>query len=124
MQKILFIEDETKFQQSFLEFFKEGEFEVISAYDGVSGLKLAEENLPDLIVLDLISPKKDGFQVLVELKKNPRLAKIPFVVLTNLEGSEDISRAASLGAVSYLVKANYSLPEVAKEVRKYLVPRV
>ncbi len=120
--KILFIEDEAKFQQSFLEFFKGENFEVISAYDGVSGLHLAEENLPILIVLDLILPKKDGFQVLAELKKNPRLSKIPVIILTNLEGSEDIERAMELGADLYLVKANYSLAEVAKEIRKYIHP--
>jgi len=119
--KVLFIEDEVKFQKTFAEFFSKEDLEVVSAYDGISGLRLAEEHLPDIIVLDLILPKKDGFQVLAEIKKNPLLQAIPVIILTNLEGVEDIEKAVSLGASSYLVKANYSMSEILNEIRKALI---
>ncbi|MBU2109527.1 response regulator [Patescibacteria group bacterium] len=121
MQKILAIEDETRLQKMLEEIFKQGGFELFSANDGVSGLKLAEEKMPDIILLDLILPKKNGFDVLKELKANPRLAKIPVVVLTNLEGAQDIEKALSLGAYTYLVKANYSLDDILKKVKEVLV---
>jgi len=121
MQKILAIEDETRLQKMLEEIFKQGGFELFSANDGVSGLKLAEEKMPDIILLDLILPKKNGFDVLKELKANPRLAKIPVVVLTNLEGARDIEKALSLGAYTYLVKANYSLDDILKKVKEVLV---
>src|SRR3989338_8591538 len=119
--KVLFIEDEVKFQKTFAEFFSKEDLEVVSAYDGISGLRLAEEHLPDIIVLDLILPKKDGFQVLAEIKKNPLLQAIPVIILTNLEGVEDIEKAVSLGASSYLVRANYSMSEILNEIRKALI---
>lgn len=121
MQKILAIEDETRLQKMFEEIFKQEGFELFSANDGVSGLKLAEEKMPDIILLDLILPKKNGFEVLKELKDNPRLAKIPVIVLTNLEGARDIEKALSLGAHTYLVKANYSLDDILKKVKEVLV---
>lgn len=121
MQKILAIEDETRLQKMLEEIFKQEGFELFSSNDGVSGLKLAEEKMPDIILLDLILPKKNGFDVLKELKANPRLAKIPVIVLTNLEGAQDIEKALSLGAYTYLVKANYSLDDILKKVKEVLV---
>lgn len=120
MKKILFIEDEVKYQDSFIQFFRAKGLEVVSAYDGLSALKLAEENVPDLIVLDLVLPRRDGFAVLKELKANPRLATVPVIVLTNLEGAGDIERAIALGAALYLVKANTSLPEVFSRIEATL----
>ncbi len=120
MAKILFIEDEVKFQKSFMEFFSREGLEVIPAYDGVSGLKMAEENMPDLIILDLVLPKKDGFEVLKEIKTNALLQKIPIIVLTNLEGAEDIERVMKYKVQDYLVKANYSLQEILGVVKKYV----
>ena len=85
-KKVLFIEDEMKLQKTLEKVFIGEGIELISAHDGASGLNLAEEKKPDLILLDLILPKKDGFEVLLELKENPRVSNIPVIVLTNLEG--------------------------------------
>lgn len=117
-KKILFIEDEPRLQQTLLEIFKKEGFEIFSTNNGEAGLSLAEEKIPDLIITDLILPKKNGFDVLKELKSNPRLSKIPVIVLTNLEGSQDIEKALSLGAYTYLVKANYSLDEILEKARE------
>lgn len=120
MIKILFIEDEMRLHKNFEELFKTENFELISSYDGEMGLKLAEETLPDLILLDLILPRKNGFEVLKDLKSNPRLANIPVIALTNLGGSQDIQGALSLGASDYLVKANCSLNDILEKIKETL----
>ena len=73
-----------------------------------------------MILLDLILPKKSGFEVLEELKKDPATKNIPVIVLTNLEGSSDVERALSLGATTYLVKANYNLSDVLGKIELVL----
>ena len=72
----------------------------------------------DLILLDLILPKVDGFEVLKTLKADEKTKHIPVIVLTNLEGMEDIEKVISLGAATYLVKANYSLKEVLEKIQQ------
>lgn len=118
MKKVLFIEDEMRLHKMFEDLFKAEEIQFFSAYDGESGLRLAEEERPDLILLDLILPRKNGFEVLKELKANPHLANIPVFVLTNLEGAQDVEKALSLGASAYLVKANYSLENILERIKE------
>lgn len=120
MKKILFIEDEMRLHKVFEEMFQKEGLELISAYDGISGLKFAEEKSPDLILLDLILPKKSGFDVLKELKANPRLAKIPVIILTNLEGPQDIEKVFSVGAQAFLVKTDYSVEEIIKKIKELI----
>jgi len=120
MAKILFVEDERALQGIFKDLLEKEGYEVVGAYDGKTGLRLAKSEKPDLILLDLILPKLDGFEVLRELKKDPQLKDIPVIVLTHLEGVEDVQRAIELGAKTYLVKANYSLEEVVTKVKKSL----
>jgi two-component system alkaline phosphatase synthesis response regulator PhoP len=120
IKKILFIEDEMRLHKNFEELFKTEDFELISSYDGESGLKLAEETTPDLILLDLILPRKNGFEVLKEIKSNPRLSNIPVIVLTNVGGVQDIERALSLGAHVYLEKANCSLDDILGKIKETL----
>ena len=120
MKKILFIEDESALQKTLGDYLKKEGYEVVSALDGESGLRLAQSQKPDLILLDLILPKMDGFEVLKKLMKNPETKEIPVIILTNLERMEDIGRALELGAKTYLVKANYTLKEVAEKVKKVL----
>lgn len=117
---ILFIEDEAALQKSVGEILKQEGFGVISALNGVDGLKLAREKHPDLILLDLILPKKDGFEVLRELKAAEETKDIPVIILTNLETAQDIGKALELGATTYLVKANYDLEDVIKKLRETL----
>jgi DNA-binding response OmpR family regulator len=115
---ILFIEDEMHLQQSLSSRLKEEGFEFLSALDGEVGLRTAKDKRPDLIILDIILPKKDGFEVLGELKSDPETKSIPIIVLTNLEGGQDVEKALSLGAFTYLVKANYSLDEMVDKIKK------
>jgi DNA-binding response OmpR family regulator len=120
METILFIEDEPTLQKAIGRFLEEEGYKVRSALDGELGLEVAKKEKPALILLDLILPKKDGFEVLKELKENETTKNIPVIVLTNLEGSTDIEKALSLGATTYLVKANYELEEVAKKIKETL----
>lgn len=120
MAKILFIEDESALQRAATQVLSEEGYEVLSALDGEIGLRRAQEDLPDLILLDLILPKKDGFEVLKELKSDERTQKIPVIILSNLEGSADVFRAMELGATTYLVKTNYRLEEVVEKVKGLL----
>ena len=120
MKKILFVEDESALQKTFGDILKKEGYEVISALDGGTGLKLAKSKKPDLILLDLILPKMNGFEVLEKLKESPGTKDIPVIILTNIGRMEDIGRALELGAKTYLVKADYTLEEVVKKVKQAL----
>ena len=120
MKKILFIEDESALQKSLGDMLRKQGYTVESALDGEIGLRLAQTTKPDIILLDLILPKKSGFEVFEELKKNKGTVNIPVVVLTNLEKMEDVEKALELGAKTYLVKANYNLEEVVSKIKQVL----
>ena len=120
MKKILFIEDESALQKTFGKVLEKESFEVIPALDGEIGLRLAKSEKPDLILLDLILPKLNGFEVLQKIKEDEEIKNIPIIVLTNLETMDNVDRAIRLGATTYLVKANYTLKEVISKVKKTL----
>lgn len=117
MKKILFIEDEPSLRRSMRKVLEKHHYSFLEADDGENGIQIAKKELPDLILLDLILPKKNGFEALEELKNDPATNKIPVIVLTNLSQSQDIEKALSLGAISYLVKTNYSLTEIIEKIK-------
>ena len=120
MKKILFVEDEEALQRAMGDTLESGGYTVLKALDGEAGLAMAKKELPDLILLDLILPKKNGFEILEDLKKDASVKNIPVIVLTNLEGSAEVERALSLGATTYLVKANYKLDELLGKIELVL----
>lgn len=120
MKKILFIEDESALQKTFDDILRREGYKIVSALDGEIGLKLAKTEKPDLILLDLILPKVNGFEVLKELKGDEETKGIPVIILTNLEGINDIEKVLELGATTYLIKASYSLEEVIKKIKDTL----
>jgi len=120
MKKILFIEDESALQKTFGEILSQEGYEMISALDGQTGLKMAKTKKPDLILLDLILPRVHGFEVLKQLKEDSETKEIPVIILTNLEGIGDVDKAIGLGATTYLVKAQYTLEEVLEKIKKAL----
>jgi DNA-binding response OmpR family regulator len=119
-KKILFVEDEPTLQKAVGEILTQEGFEVLSALDGEEGSELIKKEKPNLVLLDLILPKKDGFEVLKEMKADKELKDIPVIVLTNLEGMGDVEKALSLSATTYLVKANYELEDVVKKIKETL----
>ena len=120
MKKILFVEDESALQKTFGGILEQEGYKMISALDGETGLKLAQTERPDLIILDLVLPKLHGFEVLRKVKADNNTKDIPVIVLTNLETMADVEKAIESGAMTYLVKANYSLEEVITKVKKAL----
>lgn len=119
-RKILIVEDEATLLKALTEFLTLEGLEIISAMDGEKGLAMAKNELPDLILLDIILPKKDGYEVLDEVKKDEKTKNIPVILLTNLESPEDIDKAFEKGASTYLVKSNYKLEEIVKKIKETL----
>ena len=113
---VLFIEDEPALQKTLGEFLREQGYAVIAALDGEAGLDAARRLHPDLVLLDIILPRKPGLEVLEALRGDPELAAIPVIILTNVESGEAVERAVALGARAYLVKTNYALDEVLEKV--------
>lgn len=120
MKKILFIEDESALQKAVTTTLMQEGFEVRSAITGEAGVALAKRETPDLILLDLVLPEKDGFAVLDDLKKDPTTTRIPVIIMSNREGSEDVEKALERGATTYLVKMNYKLEDVVEKIKALL----
>jgi len=117
-KQILFIEDEEVMQKAVGEFLGTKGYDVISAMDGELGVRAARQKLPDLILLDLILPKKSGFDVLKDLRADPITKLIPVIVLTNLSEMGDIGKVLELGVTTYLVKSDQSLKDIFAVVEK------
>lgn len=118
--KVLIVEDEKVLSKALnIEILKSG-FEVYSAYDGPSGIDDAKNILPDIIVLDLVLPGMDGFEVMYKLRNIPELKKTPILVLSNLGQEKDVEKAMALGADDYFVKTSVDLGEVVKSIKKLL----
>lgn len=98
---------------------KEG-FAVVISTNGSETMRLIEENKPNLIILDIVMPELDGFEVLKQLKEKPTFKNVPVIVLSNLGQQEDIDRALSLGAFRYIVKSNVSIHDMVESVEEAL----
>lgn len=118
--KILVVEDETFLVKIYSVKLKKEGFDVSIATDGEEAVKLAAEVKPDLILLDLILPKLNGFEALERIRQNPINKSTPVLVLSNLGQEEDIKRAESLGATDYLVKANFSIQDIVAKIKQVL----
>jgi two-component system alkaline phosphatase synthesis response regulator PhoP len=119
-KKVLIVEDDLTLQKTLMEFLKMENFEVIAASDGEEGLEQAKKFNPELILLDIILPKKDGYEVVKELKDSQQTENIPIILLTNLESLNDVEKALKLGVKNYLVKSDYKMDEIAKKIREIL----
>lgn len=122
--KILVVEDEEILLTALKEELLSNDYEVEGAGDGEEGLVKARSFKPGLILLDLLMPKMDGMEMLQKLKTDSELRDIPVVVLTNLSDYDKISEALSLGAMDYLVKANYRLEDLLDKVKTVLARKI
>ncbi|MEI7498273.1 MAG: response regulator [Actinomycetota bacterium] len=95
-------------------------FDVISATNGEIGLLLSKKELPDLILLDLMMPKVNGFEVLASLKKNKKTKHIPVIILSNLGQDEEIKKCLALGALAYYKKSATDLVKLSSQIFKIL----
>lgn len=117
---ILIVEDEEILLRAMHLLFHDSGYTVASATDGEEGLKMAERLEPDVLLLDLLMPKMNGFDVLKNIKANPKLKNIPVIILSNLGDTTDIERAMALGAQEYFVKASTDLAVLENKVKKIL----
>jgi len=119
--KILLVEDDAVLAKVLYEELSDADFEVFQAYDGEVGLQLALEKNPDLVLLDVLLPKKNGFEVLEAMKQSPEAKRIPVIMLTMLGSDEDIKKGLQLGANDYIVKSQHALPEIVGKVKEFFV---
>lgn len=120
MNKILVGEDDQFLSSAYRVKLNKAGFDVKIARDGQEVINALDEFKPDLIILDLIMPVKDGFVTLSEIKANDNWKKIPVLVASNLGQKEDIDRSMSLGAVDYIVKSNMSINNVVDRIKTIL----
>src|SRR3989344_2107708 len=118
--KVLVVDDDEFFRKVYASKLKAEGFEVSTASNGEEALKSVSEEKPDLILLDLIMPQKDGFEVLEDMGKDPDLKKIPVVIFSTLEQKEDVDRAMELGAADYINKSEVNVDDLKSKLSKLL----
>lgn len=118
--RILLVEDDAFLAGMYVTKLTMEHFEVELANDGATGLAKAEELVPDLILLDVLLPKMNGFDVLKRIKEQPALKDIPVILLTNLGQKSDVTQGLDLGAADYLIKAHFMPSEVVEKIKRYL----
>lgn len=117
---ILLVEDDTFVSKAYLFMLKNAGFDVIYAQSAEEGLKIIDKKKPLLILLDLIMPGMNGFEMLSILKKNKKSNDIPVIIISNLGQQSDILECKRLGATDYLIKSNLSMKEVISKINLYI----
>lgn len=117
-KKILLVEDDEFLAELYATKLAIEGYEVFLANDGEKGVKMAKEKNPDLILLDIILPKMDGFEVLSKIKADQEIKAIPVILLTNLSQKDEVKRGLDLGAADYLIKAHFMPSEVVKKIKQ------
>jgi DNA-binding response OmpR family regulator len=119
-KKVMIVEDDTVLANALSTVLQNEGYELSLATDGEEAERMILQELPDLILLDLLLPIKNGFEVLKVMRQNPSTKDISVVILTNFEQETSISEGKKLGAKDYIVKANVDIQNIPEIVRKYL----
>jgi len=117
---ILLVEDDPFLAEIYVTRLEAEQFTVALSRNGEEGLQKIKETHPDLVLLDLVLPDRDGFSILEEVKKDEATKAIPVVILSNLGEKQDIARGMSLGAADYIVKAHFTPSEVVAKVTRVI----
>ena len=117
-QKIVLIEDDEILSKVLYTELNDAGYSVTQAFDGEAGLAAVRSKKPDLVLLDIILPKRQGFEVLEELKKSLETKDIPVIILTLLGEDEDIKKGLRLGAEDYLVKSSHAVGEIVDKIKR------
>jgi DNA-binding response OmpR family regulator len=117
---ILIVEDDRFLARAYQSKLVNAGFRLGIAYDGEEAMAMLEQGKPDLMILDIIMPKKNGFEVLQDMQAHPEWKTIPVILLTNLGQEEDRKKGQELGAVDYIIKADFSLQEIVTLIKKHL----
>jgi len=118
--RVLLIEDDPFLLSMYTTKFETEEFGVYTAEDGEQGLEMAAQHKPDIILLDILMPNMNGFDVLERLKADKATSNIPVILLTNLNQKDEIEKGLRLGADDYLIKAHFMPTEVIEKIRKII----
>jgi DNA-binding response OmpR family regulator len=120
MRKILIIEDDSFLQGLEANKLRKSDYEVITASTGEEAMEKINEEGIELILLDLILPKFDGFEILQKIRQTEKLKALPVIVFSNLAEEKDVKKAESLGATDFMVKSNFTLDELVEHINKIL----
>jgi DNA-binding response OmpR family regulator len=117
---VLVVEDDVFLAQLLTNRLERAGLNVVRAGDGEEALRVLKSTKPDLILLDIILPKKSGFEVMEEIQKDPMLKSAPIVIISNLGQDEDVARGKQLGAIEYYVKAQTSIDDLVGKIQELL----
>ena len=122
MQKILLVEDDPFLIDIYSQKLKLSGFDVVVEPVGSKVLEAVNNENPDLLVLDIVLPEMDGWEVLQALSKDKKFSKLKIMIFSNLGQRSEVEKGIKLGAVKYLIKAEYTPSEVIEEIKKLLKP--
>ena len=117
---ILIIEDDKFLRELIVRKLKDEKYQIVEASDGEEGLEKAKKEIPDLVLLDLILPGIDGFEVLSKIKEEHALSSVPVIILSNLGQREEVEKGLKMGAVDYLIKAHFTPGEIIEKIKTVL----
>ncbi|MBI5621608.1 response regulator [Candidatus Falkowbacteria bacterium] len=123
-QTILLVEDDAFLAGMYKTKFEMEGFAVVTADDGLKGFQLAKDKKPDVILLDILLPKMDGFEVLDKIRASKDTSAIPVILLTNLGQKEDVKKGLERGANGYLIKAHFMPSEVVQKIKSVLAGNI
>ncbi len=119
--KILIVDDDDIMRETYLQVFKEKDFEVIGAKDGVEGIDLATKENPDAILTGIVMPRMDGFQLISALRENVSTKNIPIAINSHLGREEDRKRAKEMGIENFIVQGTMTPREVVEKLKSLIV---
>lgn len=119
-KKITVVEDDKFLRELITQKISQEGYDISEAVDGEKGIETIKKEKPDLVLLDLILPGIDGFEVLSRIKADPDIAETPVIILSNLGQKEDIERGLKIGAKDYMIKAHFTPEEIIKKITDIL----
>jgi DNA-binding response OmpR family regulator len=123
MKKILIVEDDTYLANAYRVKLTKAGFEVKNVFDGEEAISILQTFTPDIILLDIVMPKKDGFTTLEEIKANEKWKNIPVILASNLGQKEDREKGISLGAVEFFTKTDFTLNNLIEKINSISPPQ-
>ena len=120
MKKILIVEDDTFLSQMYATKLEQASYQAEIADDGEKAISKIKEGRPDLVLLDIVLTKKDGYEVLRQIKQDDQLKSIPVILLTNLGQKTEVEKGLGLGANAYIIKAHYTPAAVVAKIKEVL----
>jgi DNA-binding response OmpR family regulator len=118
--KIMIIEDDIHLLENYVTELEIRKYKVVTVTDGAKAISSVSKEKPDLILLDIMLPNKNGIDILEEIRQDSKISDTPVVMLTNYGDEENIRRSLELGALDYLKKYNVTPSDVGQRLEKYL----